>query len=104
MGGTSLISIFQIVVGAYAIYAAISGKGMAYKNDYPENVKAHANKLSRIFFGILGPLALIVGIIGYINPFTEVINRVIMIAGLSMIAVAFIVYLIVFRVRFGKYL
>ena len=34
----SMMAIFNLVIGVYCIYGAISGKGAAYKNDYPENL------------------------------------------------------------------
>ena len=34
-GMDNMLVIFNLLIGGYATYAAIVGKGAAYKNDYP---------------------------------------------------------------------
>ena len=42
-GTMDFMIIFNLVIGIYALYAGITGKGAAYKNDYPKKIQAEAN-------------------------------------------------------------
>jgi Na+-driven multidrug efflux pump len=48
-------------IGAMCLYFAFKGTGMAYNNNYPEKIKAEANKLLRVFLWIIGPIVLLQG-------------------------------------------
>ena len=52
---------FMVIVGIFILYSAFTGKGPAYKNDYPKGMKEEANKLMRTFCWVIGPVATVTG-------------------------------------------
>jgi len=94
-----LMNIIIVVAGAMAIYYAITGKGGVYNNDYPKEIKEEANNFTRKFLWILGPVALISGLL----PFFQGLEWTYWI-GMILILPTIIVYVILFRMKFGKYL
>ncbi len=107
-GGTGLtnmdsfMAIFMIVIGVFTLYSAITGKGPAYKNDYPKAMQADANKMMRIFCWIIGPIVTVFGVLDYMNlPWAgDWLNWVSIGVTLTIV----IAYFILFRRRFKQYL
>jgi len=102
-GGTfdsmnNFMSIIMIVIGVFIIYSAITGKGPAYKNDYPEEIQEEHRKMLRIFCTIVGPVVLAGGILDYMKiPWGFWVSTGVIVPGI-------IIYIIIFRRRFKKYL
>lgn len=93
-----MLSGFTIIIGLFALYSAITGKGPAYKNDYPKAIQAEANKLMRLFCWVLGPVITVFGVLDYMgNVWASYVNIVFTIG-------AIVVYMIIFRKKFGKIL
>ena len=102
-GMDNMLIIFNVVIGGYATYAAIVGKGAAYKNDYPKAIQADANALLRRFLFILGPLLLLSSAIEYFNLLGSA-TKIFTFASIIAAVVIIVVYIVLFRKRFGKYL
>lgn len=94
------MSIMMILIGVFALYSAFTGKGPAFKNDYPKAMKEDANEMLRKFCWLVGPVALVSGIFEYMYPDLQWINLV----SMGIILPAIVVYVIMFRKRFKKYL
>ena len=93
-----MMSIFTILIGAFALYSAVTGRGPAYKNDYPKAMKEDANKMLRQFCWIVAPIMLVTGVLDYLGyTWAFFITLGITIPGI-------VVYTIMFRKRFKKYL
>ena len=95
-----MMVIFYLAIGVYSIYAAIAGKGYAYKNDYPEEIKEEANKMMRVVLAVAGPILILFAALEYF----KIGGYWIVIGGAAAIGVLFIVYAIIFRRKFGKIL
>lgn len=92
-----MISIITVIAGVLALWYAIFGKAPGFNMDYPKEMKADAEKMLRQFCWIIGPIALVSGIlelIGYVW------------AGyISLLIIPLIiVYVILYRKRFKQYL
>lgn len=91
------MSIIMVIAGLMSFYYAITGKGKVFENDYPKEMKEDANKLLRNFLWLIGPFALISGIlqlIGYAWAYW-----------ISLVVLPeIVVYYIIFRKRFKQYL
>ena len=48
-GINSFMGIFTIIIGIVLLYSAITGKGPAFRNDYPKSMQAEAIKMMRTF-------------------------------------------------------
>jgi hypothetical protein len=103
MDTSNMISFIFILLGGFGLYSAITGKGPAYKNDYPEKIREEALKMLRVFYWIMSPFALLSGVVGYFNFLSEGATFVIRMLGIGVIVVSFIVYVIMFRTKYGKY-
>lgn len=93
-----MLSGFTIVIGLIALYSAITGKGPAYKNDYPKAIQADANKLMRMFCWVIGPVVTVFGVLDYMGYVWATWVNI----GFTISAI--VVYMIIFRKRFGKLL
>jgi len=93
-----MMAIFSIIIGAFALYSAVTGKGPAFKNDYPKAMKEEANKMLRTFCWIVAPIMLTTGVLDYMGyTWAYYISLAIIIPGI-------IIYYIIFRKRFKQYL
>ncbi len=93
-----MMAIFSIIIGAFALYSAVTGKGPAFKNDYPKAMKEEANKMLRTFCWIVAPIMLITGVLDYMGyTWAYYISFATIIPGI-------IIYYIIFRKRFKQYL
>jgi hypothetical protein len=93
-----MMALFMVLIGLLALYSAIMGKGPAYKNDYPKAMQEDANKLMRMFCWVIGPTAAISGVLEYMG------HEWAYWAGLCIIGPAIVVYMVIFRRKFKKYL
>ena len=89
---------FMIIIGVLALYSAITGKGPAYKNDYPKEMKEEANKMMRIACWIAAPIMIVTGILELQGL------RWAYYVSLGTIVPGCIVFVILFRRKFKKYL
>ncbi len=80
------------------MYSAITGKGPAYKNDYPKAMKEEANAFLRKFCWYIGPVATITGVLDYLG-YTWAYW-----VSMGVIIPAIVIYVILFRRKFNKYL
>ena len=93
-----MMSAFMVIIGVFALYSAVTGKGPAYKNDYPKAMQADAAKMLRQFLWIIGPIATVTGVLDYLG-YTWAYW-----VSMATILPLVIVYVILFRKRFGQYL
>jgi uncharacterized protein (DUF983 family) len=93
-----MMSAFMVIIGVLALYSAFTGKGPAFNNDYPKAMKEDANKMLRKFCWIIGPIAVVTGVLDYIGYAWAYW------VSLATILPAIIVYIIIFRKRFKNYL
>lgn len=86
----------NLLIGIYVIYSAIAGKGKAFENDYPKEIKESVFKFNRIMFFIVGPVMTISSVLELLKvKFFEWFTVIFVLAAL-------VVYLIVFYSKFGK--
>ena len=103
----SIFRILNLVIGIWATYSAITGKGAAYKNDYPKGVKEAANALLRKFLWGIGPFMVVSTGLLYLLDYLGVDKQTVLVidlASVAIVVVAVVVYVILFRKRYGKYL
>ncbi len=100
----SMMAIFNVLIGVFCIYSAITGKGAAYKNDYPEEIKPMADKSMRILMFAVGPIALFLGAQEYFEWGGAAATTIIQYIGIGVELVLIIGYIVWFRVKFGKVL
>lgn len=93
-----MMSAFMAIIGIFALYSAFTGKGPAFKNDYPKGMKEEANKMLRSFCWIFGPVALITGVLDYMGYSWAYWVSV------GTIMPGIVVYVVLFRKRFKSYL
>lgn len=97
-GMDQFMSAFTVFIGLLALYSAITGKGPAFRNDYPKAMQADANKMMRKFCWILGPIITVFGVLEYLG------YRWAYIVNMSFTLPAVVAYVILFRRRFKQYL
>ena len=89
---------FTVLIGLFALYSAITGKGPAYKNEYPKAMVADANKMMRIFCWIVSPVIIIFGVLDYLGySWAYIVN-------VSFTLPAIVIYFILFRRKFKQFL
>lgn len=93
-----MMSMFMVIVGVFALYSAFTGKGPAFKNDYPKAMQAEANKMLRKFCWIVGPITIVTGVLDYMNFSWAYF------VSMATIIPAIVVYIVIFRRRFKEYL
>lgn len=93
-----MMAAFMAICGALALYSAFTGKGPAFKNDYPKGMKEEADKMMRKFCWIFGPIALVTGVLDYMGYSWAYW------VSLATILPGVIVYIVLFRKRFKNYL
>ena len=92
------MAVFTIIIGILALYSAFTGKGIAYKNDYPKAMKEDANKLLRKFMWVFGPVLTVTGVLDYMG------HNWAYFVSLGIVIPGIVVYVVVFRRKFNKYL
>ena len=91
----------DIAIGAYLLYAGISGKGNVYQNNrLPEEVQGEAKKLLRVITLILGAILFVSGIFEAFHLFQQ---EIVMLVSIGACVIVLIVYYIIFRKKFGEY-
>ena len=95
-----IVIIMDIAIGAYLLYAGISGKGNVYQNNrLPEEVQGEAKKLLRVITLILGAILFVSGIFEAFHLFQQ---EIVMLASIGACVIVLIVYYILFRKKFGE--
>ena len=92
------MSAFMVIIGLFALYSAFTGKGPAFKNDYPKAMQADANKMMRLFLWVIAPIITVFGILEYMGYEWAYWISV----GVTLPAI--VVYMVLFRRRFKQYL
>ncbi len=99
---------FNALIGVYALYSAIVGKGSAYKNDYPEPMKTEANAMLRKYLWIIGPTLLVFTALEYFYPYFPIFgpngSQYFFWAMFAIIIVLVVTYIVTFRRTFKEYL
>ncbi len=97
-----IVIIMDIAIGAYFLYAGITGKGNLYVNNrHPKEIREDAKKLLRVITLILGAILFVSGIFEAFNLFSQ---GIVMLVSISACVIVLIVYFIIFRKKFGEYL
>jgi len=91
-----MFGVINIAIGVFALYSAYTGKGPAFKNDYPEPIKEGANKLLRTMCWFIGPILLVQGVLDYMD-YTN-ISMLLMIP----VFLCIVVYMVIFVRRYWK--
>ena len=87
-----IVIIMDIAIGAYLLYAGISGKVNVYQNNrLPEEVQGEAKKLLRVITLILGAILFVSGIFEAFHLFQQEIVMLVSIGAC------------LFRKKFGEY-
>jgi predicted permease len=87
---------FNLIIGVYISYVAITGKGKPYENDYPKQIKEDIYKLNRLMYSVAGPVLVISGVLELLKvPFAAWISII-------LVLLLIIGYLIIFFTRYGK--
>jgi hypothetical protein len=94
----NFFSILMIAVGVFAIYSAITGKGPAFRNDYPASMQKESTKFLQKFLWIIGPVSLITGVLDFVYkdsmwPY---------LASVIIIVPTIVIYMILFRRKFKE--
>ncbi len=104
----TMMMAFNALIGVYALYSAIVGKGSAFKNDYPEPMKTEANALLRKYLWIIGPVLLGFTALEYFYPYFPVFGEYgaeyIFWIMFGIIIIVLVSYFITFRRSFKQYL
>ncbi len=110
----SMMSLFTIFIGLFTLYAAFTGKGPVFNNDYPKAMKADANAMLRKFCWYVGPVATVTGGLDYFWDKivgTEVVQNAPFIwaqfpfvLSILLIVPGIVIYIIKFRKRFNQFL
>lgn len=96
----NMMVIFDVFIAVYLLYYAVKGEGKLYENDFPKAMQEEHRKLLRKFCWITGTPMLVLSVLEYIYSYRSVWSYIVIGYGLACVAV----YVIIFRVRFGKYL
>lgn len=93
---------FNLFIAVYVLYYAIRGEGKIYENDYPKEIKEAHAKFLRKFCWVIGigmlPLTILElafqdnAALGFLSW-----------ANIGFVLVCIVIYLVLFKVRFGKY-
>ena len=94
----NFFSILMIAVGVFGIYSAITGKGPAFRNDYPASMQKESTKFLQKFLWIIGPVSLITGILDFVYkesmwPY---------LAGVIILVPTIVIYVVLFRRKFKE--
>lgn len=93
---------FNLFIAVYVLYYAFKGTGKIYENDYPKEIKEDHAKFLRKFCWIVGigmlPLT-ILELVLQDNPAIAFFSW----ANIGFVMVCVVFYLVVFKVKFGKY-
>jgi cytochrome bd-type quinol oxidase subunit 2 len=110
----SFMSLFMVFIGVLSLYAAFTGKGPVFNNDYPKSMKEDANKLLRKFCWYIGPVTLITGGMDYfwvrivgeevVNNSPFIIAQLPFLLSMVLTVPAIVIYVVIFRKRFKEQL
>lgn len=100
----AFMQLFGIIIGVYLFYSGLTGTGAAYKNNYPEHLKAPIAKIMRKLYLAVGAVMTVGGILEYANAFGDEISKYVFWVTTGISAILVIIYIIVIKVKFGKQL
>ena len=100
----SMMSMFNLLIGALCAYSAITGKGFAYKNEYPKEVKPEADRMMRILLAVVAPLMLFMGAEDYFSLLPDKVSYVVQLTCTAVLFLLIVAYIVWLRVKFGKIL
>lgn len=93
---------FNLFIAVYVLYYAIRGTGRIYENDYPQAIKEDHAKLLRKFCWIVGLGMLPLTVLELVYN-TDASGSFFSWINIGFVLVAVVTYLVIFRVKFGKY-
>ena len=93
---------FDLVLGVYFIYCAITGKGAVFKSQLPEKYQTEMNKFIRIFMWVMGGLFLVSAANDFFGFFGEG-NTLAAKILLGLDIVVFLVFMVIYKIKFDKY-
>ncbi|MBD5560451.1 MAG: hypothetical protein HDQ87_08890 [Clostridia bacterium] len=96
----NMMVIFDVFIAVYLLYYAIKGDGKLYENDFPKAMQEEHRSLLRKFCWITGVPMLVLSVLEYMYSYRSMWSYIVIGYGLTCV----VVYVIVFRVRFGRYL
>lgn len=107
--GMDFMLYFNLFICAYLLYYGIKGQGKIYENDYPDEIKESHAKLLRKFCLITGiglcPLTIVELMFSSQNQDPNLVGSSsgwFSWVSIGFVAVCVVVYLIIFKVRFGE--
>ncbi len=110
----SMMSLFTVFIGLFTLYAAFTGKGPVFNNDYPKAMKADANAMLRKFCWYVGPVATLTGGLDYfwerivgaevVQNASFVWAQLPFVLSIALIVPGIVVYIVLFRKRFKQFL
>lgn len=93
--------IFDLFIAVYLLYYAIKGTGKLYEGgEYPKAMREEHNKMLRKFCWIVSVPMLVMSVLEYMYSYTSIWGTLIIVYALVCVTV----YVILFQVRFRKYL
>ncbi len=93
---------FNLFIAVYVLYYAIRGQGKIYENDYPKAIKDDHARLLRKFCWIVGLGMLPLTILELVYDSASQAS-VFSWINIGFVLGCVVIYLIIFRVKFGKY-
>lgn len=97
---TNMFGFFEVAIGAYALYSAITGKGQLLKNDHvKKGMEKKYQKWMRILGAFLGPVMLGLGALDIYNSGQETPILPWLMTALMIASGVLVVLLVVFSVR-----
>jgi hypothetical protein len=111
---SGMMSLFMVLIGVFALYAAFTGKGPVFNNAYPKAMKEDANIMLRKFCWYVGPVTVVTGGLDYfwakivgdavVNNGSFLIAQLPFLLSVILVFPAIVVYSVRFRKRFKQYL
>jgi hypothetical protein len=90
---------FMLFAAVYLLYYAFRGEGKIYENDYPKAMQEEHRNYMRKFCWIVGIGILVFTALEFFNPNNGFFSWL----NIGFVLGAVVVYLIIFRKKFGKY-
>lgn len=100
--GESIVQLFSVIIGVYALYSGIKGDGGTYKNSYPKELQEPIRKILRVTYLIFGVIMTVGGVLDYLNVFGDAAKEWIVWGYTGLGLIVFVVYWIIIKVKFGK--
>ena len=92
------ISFFNLAISAFMIYSAIKGSGVAYKSQVPKEIKKESDAFLRKFYAVVGPLMLILTILGIL----KVGGNIFIIINIIFVLLAVLFFIVWTKIKFKR--